>query len=96
MSPSRTASQRAAAASGIDVSRIVASDCRSNLKPMHDASRGSTASGSADGASWAPVDFGAEIWLGGVAQAEDIIAVTGTLPAADFSSTAGVWVKASD
>lgn len=51
---------------------------------------------SPDGASWARADIGAEIWLGGIAQAPSIIAVSGTVPAADFTSTAGVWVKAAD
>lgn len=50
---------------------------------------------SRDGANWAAVDFGAEIWLGGIAEAPGIIAVTGTVPAADFTSTAGVWMTAS-
>ena len=50
---------------------------------------------SADGATWTRVNFGAQLWLGGIAQAEGIIAVTGTVPHANFTSTGGVWVKAS-
>lgn len=51
---------------------------------------------STDGATWAPVEFGADIWLGGIAQGDSIIAATGTVPSPDFTSTAGAWVRASD
>ena len=51
---------------------------------------------STDGANWALEDFGVEVWLGGIAQGDGIIAATGTVPGANGTSTSGVWVKASD
>lgn len=51
---------------------------------------------STDGANGAVEDFGTEVWLGGIAQGDGVIAATGTVPGTNGASTGGVWVKASD
>jgi len=51
---------------------------------------------SVDGVGWAPVDFGADVWLGGIAEGDGITAAIGTLPRPDFTSAASIWVRVSD
>jgi hypothetical protein len=51
---------------------------------------------SSDGVDWAPVKFGEELWLGGIAQGDGLVATIGTVPSTGTNSTAGVWVRRAD
>lgn len=51
---------------------------------------------SRDGAEWPRVDFGADVWLGGIATSDTMVVVAGTAPNEDFTSTGGVWVRPSE
>jgi len=51
---------------------------------------------SSDGITWQREEFGSEVWLGDIAQGGGLTVVTGTVNNANFSSAAGVWVKAAE
>jgi len=51
---------------------------------------------STDGASWSPVDMGADAWLNSLAIGDGLVAVSGTMPGADFATAAGIWIRATD
>jgi hypothetical protein len=53
---------------------------------------------STDGTTWSPIDLGADAYAGDVAVGDGVVAMTGTIPgpAEGFTSTAGIWIRASD
>jgi hypothetical protein len=51
---------------------------------------------STDAATWSILDLGADPWLRSLARGDGVVAVSGTIPAADFSSVGAVWVRASE
>ena len=52
---------------------------------------------STDGTTWSPVDLGADAYLGDLAIGDGVVAMTGTIEgsAENFTSTAGIWIKAT-
>jgi hypothetical protein len=53
---------------------------------------------STDGTAWAPIDLGADAWVGELAIGDGVVAMTGTVPgqADGFTSTGAIWIRASD
>jgi hypothetical protein len=53
---------------------------------------------STDGTTWAPVDLGADAFLGELAHGNGVVALTGTVPGPGGSttSTGAIWIRAAD
>ncbi len=51
---------------------------------------------SADGATWSPVDMSADAWLAKLAIGDGVVAVTGTIPGAESTTSGGIWIRDTD
>lgn len=62
-----------------------------------DGTPGAWSSTSTDNANWTPIDLGsADAWLGDLAIGDGVVALTGTVPGEDFTSTGVIWIRSSE